>query len=686
MRSFSFLVFLLSFFLLFDFSFPSLSVSFLPDRNVTLYGDAHLTNNAISLTQQHTCPASSSSSSSSSNGVGKALYLYPIRFLDPITNTTASFFCRFSFSIIRSPLCSSGDGMAFLITSNADSFSLSKGYMGLPEPALNPQDSFIAVEFDTSCDPSLGDISSNHIGIDANTIVSFAAIDAVSVGIDLQSGRQITAWIEYSDSSKLIQVWVSYFQVRPPSPILVAQVDLSEHFKEYMHVGFSASNGHGSAVHIVDHWRFKTYATLSSVTPRDTSDKGDCLMCYPENPMYNYGPGTQNGWKKKLLEMALGLGGLAAFTVSLIVVLFVIIFFAIKKGKGVGGRTKEGRINRVPRRLSITEIRTATMGFHRSRIIGQGASATVFKGYLSSCGSVAVKRFDQAGIECARNPFITEFATMVGCLRHENLVQLQGWCCEGTVLALVYEYLPNGSLNEVLHKNSSSAIFLLWKQRVNIVLGVASALSYLHEECERQIIHRDVKACNILLDAEFNAKLGDFGLAEVYEHSSVMRAATIPAGTTGYLAPEYVYYGVPSVKSDVYSFGVVMLEVATGKRPVDDVGAVLVDRVWSFWEKGKLTEAADSKLVGMFNTLEVERMLMVGLSCVHPNHEMRPTVKEAAVILRGQAPLPVLPQRKPAVGFQSVLSEDSDETLNLAGDNSPCTDDVTWMTPRTSFG
>ncbi|KAJ6930786.1 L-type lectin-domain containing receptor kinase S.6 [Populus alba x Populus x berolinensis] len=686
MRSFSFLCFLLSFFLSFDFSFPSLSVSFLPDRNITLYGDAHLRNNAIILTQPHTCPASSSSSSSS-NGIGKALYLYPIRFLDPLTNTTASFFCRFSFSIIRSPLCSSGDGMAFLITSNADSFSLSKGYMGLPGPALNRQDSFIAVEFDTSSDPSLGDISSNHIGIDVNTIVSFAAIDAVSVGIDIQSGRQITAWIEYSDSSKLIQVWVSYFHVRPPSPILVAQVDLSESFKEYMHVGFSASNGQGSAVHIVDHWWFKTYTTLSSVTPRDTSEKGDCLMCYPENPMYNYGPGTQNGWKKQLLEMALGLGGLAAFTVSITVVLFVIIiFFAIKKGKGVGGRTKEGPINRVPRRLSINEIRTATMGFHRSRIIGQGASATVFKGYLSSCGLVAVKRFDQAGIECARNPFITEFATMVGCLRHENLVQLQGWCCEGTVLALVYEYLPNGSLNEVLHKNSSSAIFLLWKQRLNIVLGVASALSYLHEECERQIIHRDVKACNILLDAEFNAKLGDFGLAVVYEHSSVMRAATIPAGTTGYLAPEYVYYGVPSVKSDVYSFGVVMLEVATGKRPVDDVGAVLVDRVWSFWEIGKLIEAADSKLVGAFNTLEVERMLMVGLSCVHPNHENRPTVKQAAMILRGEAPLPVLPQRKPAVGFQSVLSEDSDETLNLAGDNSPSTDDVTWMTPRTHFG
>ncbi|CAK7346814.1 unnamed protein product [Dovyalis caffra] len=677
MRSFSFLLFLVCFCLLFDFNFPS----FLPASNVSLYGDARLRNNAISLTQQHNCPASSSSS-----GVGKALYLYPIRFLDHITNKTASFFCRFSFSIIRSPLCSFGDGIAFLITSNADSLSLSKGYMGLPGPALNPQDSFIAVEFDTSSDPSLGDISSNHIGIDVNTVVSFAAIDAVSVGIDLKSGRQITAWIEYSDSSKLIQVWVSYIQIRPPSPILVAQVDLSEHFKEYMHVGFSASNGQGSAVHIVDHWRFKTYATLSSVTPKDVSEKGDCLMCYPENPMNNYRPGTHNGRRKSVVEMALGLGGLAAFVVSIIVILFVIVFLVIKKKRGIGRRAKESRINRVPRRLSIAEIRSATMGFHRSRIIGQGASATVFKGYLPSCGSVAVKRFDQAGIECARNPFITEFATMVGCLRHENLVQLQGWCCEGTVLALLYEYLPNGSLDKVLHKNSSSAIFLSWKQRINIVLGVASALSYLHEECERQIIHRDVKACNIMLDAEFNAKLGDFGLAEVYEHSSAMRAATIPAGTMGYLAPEYVFYGVPSVKSDVYSFGVVMLEVVTGKRPVDDDGAVLVDRVWGFWEKGKLIEAADSELVGLFNTLEVERVLMVGLSCVHPNHEKRPTVNEAARILRGEAPLPILPQRKPAVVFQSVSSADSDETLNLSGDNSPCTDDVTWVTPRTDFG
>lgn len=167
-----------------------------------------------------------------------------------------------------------------------------------------------------------------------------------------------------------------------------------------------------------------------------------------------------------------------------------------------------------------------------------------------------------------------------------------------------------------------------------------------------------------MLDAEFNAKLGDFGLAEVYEHSSMTREATRLAGTMGYLAPEYVYSGVPSQKTDVYSFGVVVLEVATGKRPVDDAGTVLVDWVWSYWEKGKLIEAVDPKLKGTFNAVEMQRMLMVGLYCVHSNHEKRPTVTEAARILKGEAPLPLLPARKPKVGFQSGLP---------------------WMTPMTHF-
>lgn len=657
----------------------------MPVNNVTLYGDAHFRNNAISLTQEHGCfhpPSSSASSSSSYSGVGRALYLYPIRFFDPTTNTTASFFCRFSFSIIPSPLCPFGEGLAFLITSNAESFSLSNGYMGLPGPGLDPQDSFIAVEFDTSSDLSLSDISSNHIGIDVNTPVSLASVDAVSEGIDMKSGRQITAWIEYTDATKLIQVWVSHSQIRPSNPVLEAEVDLSMYFKEYMHVGFTASNGQGSAMHIVDHWRFKTYGS-----PTDATGGGDCLMCYPEDTGVNGNsfPSDLHKRRTKMREISLGLGGLAAFIFSMA----AIIFFVIRKKRGFDRRRKKFQIlrgHRGPIRFSISEIKSATLGFHRSRVVGEGASATVYKGFLPSVGVVAVKRFNKGEIDCCRNPFITEFATMVGFLRHSNLVQLQGWCCEGVELILVYEYLPNGSLDKLLYNTTGSTLCLSLKQRLNIALGVASALSYLHDECERQIIHRDVKSCNIMLDEEFNAKLGDFGLAEAYEHSTKTREATIPAGTMGYLAPEYVYSGVPSVKTDVYSFGVVVLELATGRRPVEDDGTVLVDWLWRFWEKGKLIEAADRKLKGKFNEVEMERMMMMGLHCVHPSHEYRPTVKRAAKILIGEAPAPLLPARKPKMEFRYIWSEDSQGRAILAGDYSPGTDDMSWMTPRSHFG
>lgn len=678
----SLLLFWVHFFLFFNFIFLSLSGPFFPEKNLTLFGDAYFRNNSISLTQELSCLSASSSSSSSA--VGRAFYVNPIRFLDSATHSTVSFSCRFTFSITPSSLCPSGDGIAFLITSNAESFSASRGYMGLPEQALYTQDPFFAVEFDTSYDPSLGDINGNHVGIDVSTIISVDSVDVFSRGIDLKSGRQITAWIEYRDAMKMIRVWIGYSHIRPPSPILVTQIDLSNQFKEFMHVGFSASNGQGASIHVIDHWRFKTFGSLSSVIPTDTVEEGDCFICFSEEP--NASSSTDDSARrKKVEEIAFGLGGLGAFVFSAFAIFAVLCFFLVKKRvnirkcKGLGGLTCKVQTNRVPvpGRLSLAEIKSATMAFNPNRIVGEGASATVYKGSLPSGREVAVKRFERANrMDCMRNPFTTEFATMVGCLRHKNLVQLQGWCCERDELVLVYEYLPKGSLNKVLHQHSNSAIVLSWKQRLNIVLGVASALTYLHEECERQIIHRDVKTCNIMLDAEFNAKLGDFGLAEVYEHSSVTRDATIPAGTMGYLATEYVYSGVPTKKTDVYSFGVVVLEVATGRKPVDDGGTVLVDFVWDLWGKGKLIEAAERRLMGKFDVVEMERMLLVGLSCAHPDHEKRPPVKEAARILRGEAPLPLLPARKPSVRIRPVLPEDS------SAEDCRSVDDLPWMTPK----
>ncbi|KAM1014274.1 hypothetical protein TB2_044112 [Malus domestica] len=270
------------FFFVSNLSFPSLSVPFLPatNNNLTLLGDASITNNSISLTQElTTCPSSPSASS----GVGRAFYAYPIRFLDSKTNITASFLCRFSFSItLSSRLCSSGDGIAFVITPDVDSLgSYRGGYMGLPEPSSVSKESFFAVEFDTRFDPMVGDKNGNHIGIDLNTVVSVATVGVVSRGIDLTSGREITAWIEYRDAVKMIRVWVAYSSTRPPTPLLVAQIDLSNEFKEFMRVGFSAANGQGASIHRVTNWRFKTFRSLPPGIPADAFEKGDCFMCSP---------------------------------------------------------------------------------------------------------------------------------------------------------------------------------------------------------------------------------------------------------------------------------------------------------------------------------------------------------------------------------------------------------------------
>ncbi|XP_050378756.1 L-type lectin-domain containing receptor kinase S.6 [Argentina anserina] len=647
-----------------------------PSTNITLSGDASITHNAISLTQPlSTCPSTNASEFS----VGRAFYSHPVRFLDPETKDFASFLTRFTFSMTQ--LCSSGDGMAFVITSHVEEgLSYSKGFMGLP------QDSFFAVEFDTSFDPVIDDINGSHVGIDLNTVESVASVNA---GIDLVGGKEVTAWVEYRNDLKLVRVWVGYSsENKPPGPVIVAQIDLSKQFKELVYVGFCASNGKGSSAYIVESWRFKTFnGSLPSVIPMDFWEEQDCFMCGESSSDISY-----VGVKKTKMEMEIvfGLVGLAALVLSLVAV-YVICCVCGKKRKGRARRSIRGcrvETSRVPTSLSLEEITSATMGFDRSRIVGEGATAKVYKGCLLSGGEVAVKRFEKAnGLDRLRGPFTNEFATMAGCLRHKNLVQLHGWCCEGNELVLVYEFMPNGSLNKILHRSFNAAVVLSWRQRLNIVLGVASALAYLHEECERQIIHRDVKTCNIMLDAEFNAKLGDFGLAEVYDHSSITREATIPAGTMGYLAPEYVYSGVPTVKTDVYSFGVVMLEVATGRKPVEDDGTVIVDWVWGLWEVGKLIEGADSRLAGKFDKVEMERMLMTGLACVHPNHAKRPTVKEAARILQGEAPLPVLPARKPRVSLRPIFHDDTEEFRNLcAGRFSLELDDVPYMTPKSHFG
>jgi serine/threonine protein kinase len=315
--------------------------------------------------------------------------------------------------------------------------------------------------------------------------------------------------------------------------------------------------------------------------------------------------------------------------------------------------------------MSMEVVRAATKSFDSGNVIDIGGSgATVYEGVLPSGSRVAVKRF-QAIWPCTKS-FVSELAAMLNCPNHPNLVRLAGWCCSKDELVLVYEFMPNGNLDCALHTMGGAT--LPWEARFRAVLGIASALEYLHDGCDRRILHRDVKSSNVLLDGEFNARLGDFGLARLVSHGG-LPLTTQPAGTLGYLAPEYVHSGVATERSDVYSFGVLALEVATGRRPTER-GISVVDWVWVLWGRRRLVDAADQRLQGQFVAEEMRRILLVGLSCVHPDCRKRPGMRRVVKMLDGTAPLTMVPDKKPPVMLQTQVNQGSSmnsaDTVNTA--------------------
>ncbi|KAF9611871.1 hypothetical protein IFM89_036654 [Coptis chinensis] len=222
-----------------------------------------------------------------------------------------------------------------------------------------------------------------------------------------------------------------------------------------------------------------------------------------------------------------------------------------------------------------------------------------------------------------------------------------GWCHERGEFLLVYEFMPNGSLDAHLFSKSNH---LTWAVRYKIALGIATALLYLHEEWEKCVIHRDIKSSNVMLDSGFNAKLGDFGLARLMDHELGPQTTGL-AGTLGYLAPEYIRTGKASKESDVFSFGVVALEIACGKKsanPMEEESQIgLVEWVWDIYGRGNLVSAVDEKLLLDFDVNQVECLMTVGLWCAHPDHSRRPSVRQAIQVLHFESKLPDLPPKMP---------------------------------------
>lgn len=295
------------------------------------------------------------------------------------------------------------------------------------------------------------------------------------------------------------------------------------------------------------------------------------------------------------------------------------------------------------------ELKSATDGFSKKNLLGEGGYGCVYKGLLKDGRPIAIKRFRNCTPEGDAD-FLNE-VEVISKVRHRNLVVLKGCCVassssEGHQRMLVYDFMHHGSLADYLRKRSNPV--LEWPERRKIGIGVARGLAYLHSEVVPRILHRDIKASNILLDEHFNARVADFGLAKLAPEDE-SHFTTHVAGTHGYLAPEYALYGQLTEKSDVYSFGVCLLELLSGRPALaaaDNLQMTLVtDWAWLLAKEGRVMDIVEESIRNKGPQDVMQRFVMVGILCAHLLVAFRPTMTEALRMLEGDCDIPMIPDR-----------------------------------------
>lgn len=290
----------------------------------------------------------------------------------------------------------------------------------------------------------------------------------------------------------------------------------------------------------------------------------------------------------------------------------------------------------------LSVILKATDHFSSNNKLGEGGFGPVYKGKLEGGQEIAVKRLSKESRQGLNE--LTNEVIFIAKLQHRNLVKLLGCCIKGDESMLVYEYLPNKSLDLILFDQTKSTLLLDWEKRFRIINGIARGLLYLHQDSPLRIIHRDLKASNILLDSEMNPKISDFGLARSFGGNETEAQTHRVVGTYGYMSPEYAVDGMFSVKSDVFSFGVLVLEIVSGKKnrgfSHSDHSLNLLGHAWKLYKEGRLVELVDTSINGQFENAEVEKSIRVGLLCVQQNPEDRPNMSRVVWMLRNEGEIP----------------------------------------------
>ncbi|CAN6871275.1 unnamed protein product [Brassica oleracea] len=554
----------------------------------------------------------------SDHQIGRAFYKNPIQF--------SSFSTHFVCALVPKPGKEGGHGLTFLVSSSMDfSHAQDKRFLG----AFNATTSgfpVLAIELDTIYNPQFNDLKSNHVGIDVNSPISVGVASASyysdtkgkNESMNLLTGKPVQVWVDYDGT--VLNVSIAPLKVQKPSrPLLSQHISLSEIFwnRSKLFVGFSAATGSKVCDHYILWWSFST--GRGSLHGLDISKLPK--VPHPKAPHKN----------------------LATWIIVLVVCVAVAVL-AFLVGVYVHRRKKYSEVSETwekefdAHRFSYKSLYKATKGFSKDEFLGKGGFGEVYRGTLPQGREIAVKRVSHNGEESLKQ-FLAEVVSM-RYLKHRNLVPLFGYCRRKHELLLVSEYMPNGSLDEHLFDDAKSV--LSWSQRLVVAKGIASALWYLHTGADRVVLHRDVKASNVMLDAEFNGRLGDFGMARFHEHGG-NAATTAAVGTVGYMAPELVTMGA-STGTDVYAFGVFMLEVACGRRPVEaqlqPERRHMIKWVCECWKKDALLDATDPRLGDEFSPEEVDMVMKLGLLCSNIVPESRPTMEQVVLYLNKNLPMP----------------------------------------------
>ncbi|XP_077238957.1 L-type lectin-domain containing receptor kinase IV.1-like [Tasmannia lanceolata] len=591
--------------------------------------------------------------------IGHAFYSIPLNWNNTSNGNVFSFSTTFVFAIHHEDPILSGHGIVFLIAPSEElPGALPSQYLGLFNTTNNGNSSnhVFGVELDTIENTEFGDINDNHVGIDINslrsTLSSPAGYNSSEIGgfqnLSLKSGDAMQVWIEYDGVRKQLNVTLSPIDVpKPIIPLLSLPFDLSTVIKDPMYVGFSSSTGSILTSHYVLGWSFKLNGEANALN----------LSSLP--PLPHIGLSV---WKRRALRI-----GLPIISVLLLIMtIFSVITY--RKKKKFAEILEDWELQYGPHRFFYKDLFIATKSFREKELLGVGGFGMVYRGVLpTSKVEVAVKRISHESKQGMRE-FIAEIAS-IGRIRHPKLVRLQGYCRRKGELVLVYDFMPNSSLNKFLFDEPK--ILLIWNQRFRIIKDVAEGVLFLHEGWVQVVLHRDIKASNVLLDNELNAKLGDFGLARLYDHGSDPET-THMVGTFGYLAPELSRIGKATASTDVFAFGAFMLEVACGRRPIEGKvppeKVLLVDWVQECERRGAILEAADPKLGEDYVVEEMEMVLKLGLLCSQPLPENRPSMRQVVQFLEGQAPFPY---RSDGIGANVIAVEQEEGSYPTTDSESP---------------